>query len=147
DYSSDVINDFTPFVGGFTSDIASNLGSRLFAEEVRAVSSEEGAWRWLFVDMYREATETLGQYVPQLAFGLHYFDESRSDAVYGELTRLLFNGRLELTGGLRYFHDDISQDDQTGTNAPIVPGSSTAAATTPRAVITWHLGRNSMVYA
>ncbi len=146
DYSSNSNLDFTPFEG-LATELGTSLGSRVFAEEVQAVSSDEGPWRWLIGNMYRKATENLAQDIPQFAFGLHYIDESKSDAVYGELTRLLFDGRLELTAGLRYFHDDISQNDQTGTNAPVVPGASTAAATTPRAVVAWHPRRSLMVYA
>jgi outer membrane receptor protein involved in Fe transport len=96
--------------------------------------------------MYRKATENLRQDLVQIDFPLHYADGSQSDAVYGELTRLLFDARLALTAGLRYYHDDISQDDQTGLNAPILPGRSTAAATTPRAVVTWHASKDVMVY-
>jgi iron complex outermembrane recepter protein len=146
DYSSNSELDFTPFLS-FPSVLGTNIGSRVFSEEVRAVSSEKGNWRWVLGDMYRKATETLGQDIPQLTYGIDYVDESKSDAVYGEVSRLLLDGRLELTGGLRYFHDDISQSDQTGFGAPFVPGASTAAATTPRAVVTWHARKNLMVYA
>ncbi len=147
DYSSESNLDFTPFVGVNWS-LATDLGSRVFAEEILTSSTGEGPWRWSLGYMYRRATETLVQLIPQsgTGFGLHYYDESKSNAVYGELTRLLFGGKIELTAGLRYFHDDISQANQTGllvpgTNAldaPIIPDGSTAKATTPRAVITWH---------
>lgn len=145
DYTSHGNSDESPF--GLPSVLETNFGSRVFSEEVRMLSSDQGAWRWLIGGMYRKATENLGQELPTIDFGLLYADESKSDAIYGELTRLLFDGKLELTAGLRYFHDDISQDDQTGTNAPVIPGSSTASATTPRAVVTWHPGKNMMIYA
>lgn len=146
DYSSDSNLDVTPFLG-FPAEAGTDIGSHVFSEEVRATSAEQGSWRWIVGDLYRKATEILGQTIPALAYGLRYDDKSKSDALYGEVTRLLFDGRLELTGGVRYYHDDISQNDQTGSNAPFVPGSSTAAATTPRAVVTWHAQSNLMVYA
>jgi iron complex outermembrane receptor protein len=153
DYKSTSNLDFTPFEG-VPSDLGTDIGSRVFSEEVLATSNGSGPWRWSLGDMYRRATEDLGQQIQQFAFGLHYIDESKSNAVYGEATRLLFDDSIELTGGLRYFHDDISQQDQTGLfnpngigiNAPVLPGQSTAAATTPRGVITWHPSEDWTIY-
>jgi iron complex outermembrane recepter protein len=144
-YQSDSNLDFTPFLGA-PNPLETNLGSHVFSQEVLATSTGDGPWRWSIGDMYRRATEDLAQELPQLSFGLHYVDLSKSNATYGELTRELFDGKVELTGGLRYFHDDISQQDQTGTAAPLIPGQSTASATTPRAVITWHPDDKSTLY-
>ncbi len=136
-YRSNSSMDFTEFEG-VSNHLVTDIGSRVVSEEVLATSTGDGDWRWSVGDMYRKATEDLVQAIPEFEFGLHYADESKSNAIYGEFTRLLLDRSLELTLGARYFHDNISQNDQTGIGAPVFPAQSVADATTPRAVITWH---------
>ncbi len=123
---------------GVPNHLGTNLGSRVVSEELLATSTGDGFWRWSVGDMVRKATEVLVQSIPEFAFGLNYQDESKSNAVYGEVTRLLFDRSLELTAGFRVFHDHITQNDQTGYDTAFLPADSTANATTPRVVITYH---------
>ena len=141
DYSSDSNMDFTPFVG-VPSDLQTILSSHVWSEEVLATSRNESDWRWSIGDMYRRATEDLHETVPAFGIDVHVIDISKSNAVYGEITRLLFEQQLELTAGLRYFHDEVSQP----VNEIYPPTQTTAAATTPRAVITWHPASDWTLY-
>jgi iron complex outermembrane receptor protein len=141
DYASDSNMDFTPFVG-IPSDLQTTLSSHVWSEEVLVTSRNESGWRWSIGDMYRRATEDLHETVPAFGIDVHVIDISKSNAVYGEVTRLLFDQQLELTAGLRYFHDDVSQP----VNETYSPTQTTAAATTPRAVITWHPAINWTLY-
>jgi iron complex outermembrane recepter protein len=141
DYSSNSNMDFTPFVG-VASDLQTVLSSHVWSEEVLVTSRNETDWRWSIGDMYRRATEDLHETVPAFGIDVHVIDISRSNAVYGEVTRLLFDQQLELTAGVRYFHDNVSQP----VNETFPPTHTTAAATTPRAVITWHPAINWTLY-
>jgi iron complex outermembrane receptor protein len=144
-YRSNSSLDFTEFEP-VSNHLVTNIGSRVVSEEILATSTGQGDWRWSLGDMVRKATEDVVQAIPEFKFGLNYMDESKSNAVYGEVTRLLMDKSLELTLGLRYFHDDISVNDQTGNGTAFIPGQSTAHATTPRAVITWHPDNDWTVY-
>ena len=141
DYSSDSNMDFTPFVG-IPSDLQTVLSSHVWSEEVLATSRNESDWRWSIGDMYRRATEDLHETVPAFDIDVHVIDISKSNAVYGEVTRLLFDQQLELTAGLRYFHDAVSQP----VNETYPPTQTTAVATTPRAVLTWHPAKDWTLY-
>ena len=145
-YRSNSAMDYTEFEG-VPNHLGTNLGSRVVSEELLATSTGDGFWRWSLGDMTRKATEVLVQSIPEFAFGLNYQDESKSNAVYGEVTRLLFDRSLELTAGFRVFRDDITQHDQTGYGTPFLPSDSTADATTPRAVITYHPDSDWTLYA
>jgi iron complex outermembrane recepter protein len=141
DYSSGSNMDFTPFVG-IASDLQTILSSHVWSEEVLATSRNESDWRWSIGDMYRRATEDLHETVPAFDIDVHVIDISKSNAVYGEVTRLLLDQQLELTAGLRYFHDNVQQP----VNETYAATQTTAAATTPRAVITWHPDTNWTLY-
>jgi outer membrane receptor protein involved in Fe transport len=73
--------------------------------------------------------------------------ESKSYAVYGELTRTFLQDRLELTAGFRHYHDDVSQLGQLVPGTPFTPASGTFEANTPRGVLTWHVNERLMTYA
>lgn len=130
------------------STFYSAIRSNDFSEELNLHSLDEENWRWSIGSMYRKGTENLEQIFTVLPVPtIQYYDTSRSYAVYGELTRLLFGDRLELTVGLRHFHDDITQEDQNAPDTPFIPASSTAEANTPRAAISWHLSDQHTLYA
>lgn len=146
-YRSNSAMDYSEFFAGTPNELGTNLGSRVVSEELLATSTGDGPWRWSVGDMARKATEVLVQSIQQFDFGLNYQDESKSNAFYGEATRLLFDGSLELTAGFRVFHDHVTQNDQTGYGTPNVPADSTSNATTPRAVITYHPTNDWTLYA
>ena len=106
--------------------------------------------------MYRRATEGALSYFEGSPFEAEeYTDVSKSYAAFGELTRLLLDGRLEVTAGFRHFHDDISQTEEIGgSGSPVIPpgtpvsaAASLAEANTPRGVVTWHVSDRIMTYA
>ena len=122
--------------------------SNIFSEEVNLNSTQAGDWRWSVGGMYRRATETRPAHFTVIPVPASLADDiSKSYAAYGELTRVLLDDRLELTAGVRHFHDDIDQEEQLGAGTPFIPASSVAEANTPRAVVTWHLTDREMIYA
>lgn len=121
--------------------------SRVFSEEITLASKTEAPWRWTLGGMYRDVQDDT--YRIQSGFSAPLIvgdatDSSRSYAVYGELTRLLFNDALELTAGLRYFRDKSGVDQRL----PLARSGDTAFTdTSPRAIVTWHADNDLTIYA
>ena len=123
------------------------INSDVTSEEVNLNSTLDGPWRWSAGGMYRKGSEDSWQYVNLISPGQFPNDDtSKSYAIYGELTRLLLENRLELTAGFRYFHDDITQEGQVAAGDPLLPAESIDHANTPRAVVTWHATSQVTVY-
>lgn len=125
----------------------SQLKSKIFTQEINLNSTGAGPWRWSVGGIYRDGTEDLFQSftvipVPEV----RYFNTSKSFAIYGELTRLFFDDQVEVTGGLRYFHDRIGQRGQNAPGQPFLVSRSKADATTPRAVINWRPNAQTTLY-
>jgi iron complex outermembrane recepter protein len=121
--------------------------SNIASEEFNVRSTIDGPWRWSLGGMYRDGSENRFQTVSVLPVPAE--DNrfaSNSTAVYGEVTRLLLNGQVELTAGIRHFHDDIGQRGSLG-GGPYTAASTTAQANTPRALVTWHVTDRLMTYA
>jgi iron complex outermembrane recepter protein len=132
----------TLFFSGDNSDVVS--------EEVNLSSVQQGEWRWSVGGIYRRVTDNLFQYYTGLYATVPtslFLNTSKSYAVYGEITRLFADDRLELTAGVRHFKDDESQNDQIGTGTPFLPAASNDEANTPRGVLTWHMTDRLMAYA
>jgi outer membrane receptor protein involved in Fe transport len=136
-----------------------NFRSTIFTEEVDAVSSSPGPWKWSAGVFFRHAkdpyyeTETLyPPFTPVATPGTivaDFYDDSKSEAVYGQLGRQLTD-KLELEVGLRYFRDEETQQatgEITGAPGPMQPFNSLANAVTPRVVLTWKPSANVMTYA
>lgn len=149
DYSNHQILDGAPAIGvHFTGDQT----ARSFAQELVLNSTHPGNWRWSVGTMYRD----VGEWVYAFIRGLYvapslYRPESKSYAVFGELTRALFDNQLELTAGLRYFEDDGSLTEHSRLNgAPasqLVSDADTFRTTTPRLAVTWRPSEQMTVYA
>lgn len=142
DYSNIGDLDFTPI--GFPATLTTDLNSEVFAQEVILSSNANGAWRWSVGGFYRDAEDR----TEQILFGtllVDFVDTSESVALFGEITRVFADGRFELTGGLRYFEDDVGVEDKLpGT---IVPKSTNSFdAVSPRVVLTWHPSDRSTAY-
>lgn len=123
-----------------------DLAGGNFSDELLVESTSASAWRWLAGGFYRSADEHL----VQLFAKNDTTDESHSVAVFGQLTRLLLQDRLELSAGLRYFEDRVSNQDNPGsinTTPPFYKGSNTFHKLTPKATITLHSTPNSAVNA
>ncbi len=121
DYTNLSDLDFTPV--GFPATLTTDLRSEVFAQEIMLSSNADGPWRWSLGGFYREVEDR----TVQLLFGgpiTDFVDMSESVALFGEVTRVFADGRFELTGGLRYFEDDISVEDR-------IPGSTVPKDSTP----------------
>jgi iron complex outermembrane recepter protein len=129
-------------VGDFTG-----LESKVFAQEVTLSSNGTGAWRWSLGGFYRDAKDRLVQFGPFFT-GLDFDELSESFAVFGELTRVAMDGRLELTAGLRYFEDEVTQTENFSTtgSGPLQNDSTTFDAISPRLVLSWHPSDSSTLY-
>ena len=147
DYLNDGNLDFTPL--GAPVILITDLDSRVFSQEILFNSKHGGPWRWSAGGIYRDAEDRLVQNIPA---DTDWNDLSKSFAVFGELTRAFLEGRLELTAGLRYFKDDVTQVENVPAGAPPPPDppvrrSDTFDATTPRVVLSWHPSSDSTFYA
>lgn len=146
DYRNKSIIDFTPFAAS-NQQLNTDLRVRLFTEELSLNSNGDGPWRWSVGGIYRKVKENLVQGIPELSFGLDNRNRSESYAAFGEITRSFADDAFELTAGVRYFHDEITQERRSPvTAAPVIAPKSTAKATTPRVVATWHPTERSSVY-
>ncbi|WP_311270151.1 TonB-dependent receptor domain-containing protein [Sphingobium sp. WCS2017Hpa-17] len=117
------------------------LGARLWSQELRAVSTGDGPWGWSVGTIYRDAKDNQRQRFDTLNNGLWLdFDYgSKSYAVFGELSRKFLDDRLTVTGGLRYYKDKTSYHENAFWNTnPLLPDRKQSFdAVTPRAVISF----------
>jgi iron complex outermembrane recepter protein len=166
-YSLDSLVDALPPRPG-ASVLTLDLRNRVFTEEMGLNSKGTGPWRWSAGGIYRDETDRsyqvrrnelagnvpTGGYVQPAAAE----NTSNSWAAFGELTRIL--GPVELTGGLRYFHDSVGVLEllrQTGNPSSFPPGSVLGSPLvnhtedfhklSPRGVVTWHATDDVMAYA
>jgi iron complex outermembrane recepter protein len=128
------------------------LDAEVFSEELLLNSASEGAWHWSAGVFYRDATDNLFQTFPGFIPAPIDFDNvTESTAVFGQLTRKLLDNRLELTAGLRYFRDEVQQNEVTPNDGdltrPLIRRSEEFTAWTPRATLTWHPNDEGIVYA
>jgi outer membrane receptor protein involved in Fe transport len=150
---SKALFDFTPalppgFLGGngFTGPQHGNYDK--FSEELRATSSGEGPWSWIVGGFYTKEDADAGSTIQGfLAPGVHFAELSLSEsrghyqeyAFFGNLTYTIAN-QLDLTGGLRWSHNDEDTNIQqsgplsgTPIGVPIVQtGTSSASVRRPR---------------
>lgn len=130
-----------------------DVTSQIFSEELILSSTGEGPWRWSAGGIYREGEDRRA--TTQHPYGVYtlapFFDQSdksTSFAVFGELTRTLFDHRLELTAGLRYFEDKVkSWENYNPQGLPLIRTEEKFDAVTPRAVVTWHVNDALTMYA
>jgi outer membrane receptor protein involved in Fe transport len=146
DYRSESLVDFTPF-SVINTQLTTDLRVRVLTEELSIGSTGLGPWRWAVGGIYRYAKEDLVQAIPELTFDLGNRNTSKSWAAFGEFTRAFADGEFELTAGVRYFRDRITQVSESpiGSTSLVSP-STIAKATTPRVVATWHPTSRSSVY-
>ncbi len=139
--------------------LANDVDSTVLAEELVLSSTGEGPWRWTFGSMYRDAQDDGVQNTSVSVSPGISSAESKSIAVFGELTRVFADGRFEVTGGLRYFRDKVHYWEDSRTSIPFgalpngIPPEGlqsvkdTFKKTTPRLVVTWHPSEESTLYA
>jgi iron complex outermembrane receptor protein len=150
DYSTHDALDLLPFIG-FSAVGNTTMESQVFSEEIIVNSSADGPWLWSLGGMYRDAEDLLVQITPFPPLP-NFTDKSESFAHFGQVTRKFLDGRFEVTAGLRYFEDSVTQienEPQTlDPNDPVLPPDKTTFdATSPRVVLAWHPVSDSTVYA
>lgn len=149
-FHNESVGDISWATPGFLTFISTLNDSDVWAQELVLNSRHEGPWRWTLGGIFRNAEEDFGQ---ALAFNAPApvapipgclscaTVESESYAVFGEATRMFFDGQFELTAGLRYFNDDVTVDE---VGQPLGNGSYDALS--PRFVATWHPQDQLLVY-
>jgi iron complex outermembrane receptor protein len=124
------------------------------SEELRLTSSNEAGFRWTGGLFYRKIERPVAAQV--LGFNIAEFADSESYAIFGEGTWPMFDRKLELTLGLRYFKDDRLRAD------PIDPATlavvqmidptftgrveSSIDTVNPRLNLSWHATDDWMLY-
>lgn len=148
DYKWAITDDLISFTFFSQSDLKS------WNQEVRLVSHLEGPWQWSVGVFYRDAEERLFQDahidIPTLSGLLDVLTKSESYAVFSELTRSFADDKLELTGGVRYFHDRIGQWQLSGFNPSAAladPVSDEFSKVTWRAVLSYKPADDLSLYA
>ncbi|HWU25320.1 MAG TPA: TonB-dependent receptor [Rhizomicrobium sp.] len=158
-YDSNGGEDLTSVVG-FPFPLNTGFFGKVYAEEALINSPADSDWRWSVGGILRRAEEDQHQFLYGLSPFLNllltgnaggYYeiqkDVSQSYAAYGEVTRLFLNDQIEVTGGIRYFHDSVNQVGQiVFPVGPLIPRGSLSDSITPRAVVTWHADPNMMFY-
>jgi iron complex outermembrane recepter protein len=134
--------DLLPYVAA-PLVLPTHLNSEVFTQEIVLQSMSEGVWRWSIGGIYRDARDRLWQNIAGVyPAPTDFSDDSESFAVFGEVSRLFLDGRVELTVGLRHFEDDVTQSENvrhTGDpSESLYRASSTFEADSPRVVVTWH---------
>jgi iron complex outermembrane receptor protein len=120
------------------------LAAKVFSEEINLISRQQGPWHWTAGASYRDAKDQLLQQF----IGVGNEDQSKSFAVFGELSRKFFSDRLEWTAGARYFHDDESTTDLLPPpGVPVDHFTASFHAATPRLVLSWYPRSNLTAYA
>jgi iron complex outermembrane receptor protein len=137
---------------GFVGTAGYRNNSNVLSEEINAVSNSTGPWIWSAGTFYRYEINPNGQSIA-LSSGTVVqsstsTNSSLSYAVFGEVGRYLFSNELEISLGLRYFHDSARQNTISTLPASTLGIAQTpSAATTPRAVLTWKPDDDHMIYA
>ena len=108
------------FFPAFSFDVLSqfNQDTKIFTQELRLSSSDEGDLQWtagLFYRDYENEELTVGDFsvggtiFPGASF-ISFIETSKSAAIFGDMS-YAFNDRLEMGFGVRYFEDDRDFSD------------------------------------
>ncbi|MFA6113775.1 MAG: TonB-dependent receptor [Sphingomonas sp.] len=141
--------DYTSLGAG--QRLFTEIRSKVFTEELLLNSTGTGSLKWSVGGFYRDATDLLYQTLFVLPAPINTNDKSKSFAVFGQLTQSFMDDTIELTGGLRYFNDRVSQIELTPTTGNpaqvLAHKTETFEAITPRAVLTWLPSKTFTAYA
>jgi outer membrane receptor protein involved in Fe transport len=148
DYSADTQAEIM-LAGAFRLNFFNSFGLRSFAQEFRAASHLQGPWQWSAGAIYKGTTETQVQNAqPLLPFPYQVREQSKSYAVFGELTRSFAEDKVAVTAGLRYFEDDLDSTQQSDFFGPgIAPRAATFDKVTGRLVLNYKPETNYTYYA
>lgn len=119
--------------------------SHIFVQDVALASNGEGPWRWSMGLFYRDGKDRTIQIFPPDFTPTGFDDTSESIAFFGEVTRSFADGKFDLTGGLRYFEDEVTTRDLAPTGTYVDDAKFDAVS--PRVVLTWHVDEEAIIYA
>jgi iron complex outermembrane receptor protein len=130
-------------------DLLTEFPASTLSQEIYLNSTSQGVWRWTAGLAYRDGKDRLNQVILPIAPPDPVSHESKSIAVFGQLTRLFFDDKIEATAGLRYFSDDYTQvelgpnftNHSTPTNA-----HDTFTKTSPKFALSWHASDDLTTY-
>lgn len=138
-------------------DLHADLSSESFSQEIRLSSNLEGPLQFSTGGFYREVTDKVMQDpTASNVFGLggvlRSTDESEAYALFADATYSLFEDKIELTGGLRYYDETQAQSQQgsfyTDPPRPLISDREQSFdEITGRGVVTFKPRRNRMFYA
>jgi outer membrane receptor protein involved in Fe transport len=120
-----------------------------FSQELRLLSSDDGAWRWSAGAIFKDTRQQQTQDARPLLGSIYVVrDRSKSYAAFGEVTRVFGDGRFELTGGLRYFEDKLVTDQLSDFSGGAVVPRQTGKfdRVTGRLVASFKPGRDRLFY-
>lgn len=126
--------------------------SESFVQEVRLVSQGEGPLRWVLGGIYQDAQSLEDIKViggPPISVASIY--DSRSYAIFGEVSLGLLNDTLRPLVGLRYFEDNRDFFSQNRPPGPVLPPPFVREAKfdslNPRFNLSWQPNDNVNLYA
>jgi outer membrane receptor protein involved in Fe transport len=129
----------------------------IFSQEAYLNSQDLESWSWTVGAAYRDATgrtrrytERATPFIPSATPPSDIEYSSKSVAVFGSVTKELFDDRVELTGGLRYFHAKVGMNENISSfnpARPLLSVSDSFNSLTPRLAVTWKPVRNFTAYA
>lgn len=151
EYLNNGVLQLTP--GNPDSDLITILDNTVFSQEVRLYSENSGPFNWSLGGFYRNAEDFRASILP-IFFPSPILEDNRSKsyAIFGELIYDITD-RLQLTGGLRYFNDDVEYEEFSRFGSVIIPPSDLIVSSdnfdviTPRVSLTWFANDDTTVYA
>jgi len=150
-YKSRAILDYAPFPPDTMG--VSKFGSRIQSDELNIRSTTKSDWQWSVGAIYRNGRDPLFQSLTGFVtiVPIQTSDISKSYAFFGELTRFLFDRRLEIMLGARYFHDHVTTREDApfdgNPSTPLLSADAKFNKVSPRAVFTWHQSPDLTLYA
>lgn len=136
--------------GGFRIGYLNLSRLNSFSQELRLSSNIDGPWRWSAGASYADTTHKTMQDARPIFPGIYIEGAvSESYAVFGDVTRLLADDKLELTAGVRYYQDEQTIQDlgSFDPSATLLPDESTDFdKTTGRIVLAYKPSEASMFY-
>jgi iron complex outermembrane receptor protein len=136
-------------LGDYGYSLSTGQRSHVFTEELLIRSTNPGPWRWSVGGFFRDDTDNTIQALPQLLpVPEAWTDTSKSEAIFGEISRRFLADRLELTVGLRGFHDLVGmrEDLDFFQNGSLISREESFHKTTPRVVLTGFPSQDLTVY-
>lgn len=145
DFDNEYVSDLTVAVGNIGQNVKN------FSQEIRGATKLDGPFQLTFGGFYRNLKDTTSYVyssavVPTLNFSSRDSVRSKSYALFSEGTISLMDGKLQLIGGLRYFHDKRTQDSIFA-GSPFPNAEAKFDAWTPKVTVSYQPTSTLNLYA